>query len=154
MDEIDRRALGILSCNARVSWAELAQELGLSAPAVAERVRRLEELNVIRGYAALVDAEAVGCALTAMIAVTLEKPTHRAGFQRWVRATEAVQECHHVAGDDDYLLKVRCASTGDLESLLSDGLKALPGIARTRTTVVLSTLKETAAIPLRARRSR
>jgi Lrp/AsnC family leucine-responsive transcriptional regulator len=154
MDEVDRRALAVLSSNARVSWAELAAELGMSAPAAAERVRRLEELGVIRGYAVLVDAEAVGCGLTALVAVTLEKPAHRAGFHRWVRATEAAQECHHVAGEDDYVLKLRCTSTADLEALLSDGLKSLPGVARTRTTVVLSTIKETAAIPLPSRKGR
>jgi len=154
MDDVDLHALALLGAHGRMSWAELGDELGLSAPAAAERVRRLETAGVIRGYAALVDAEAVGRGLAAVIAVTLERPSHRAGFLRWARPSDAVQECHHVAGDDDYLLKVRCADTRQLETLLGDGLKALPGVARTRTTIVLSTEKETLLPPLPARRGR
>jgi Lrp/AsnC family leucine-responsive transcriptional regulator len=133
----------------RMTWAELAGHLGLSAPASADHVRRLEERGVIRGYAALVDAEAVGCDLTAFIAVTLERPAHRGGFLQRVRELPEIQECHHTAGDDDYLLKVRCANTRELERIVSEGIKGVEGIARTRTTVVLSTSKETPVLPLK-----
>jgi len=132
----------------RATWAEMAGRLGLSAPAAAERVRKLEERGVIRGYAALVDPEAVGLRLTAFIGVTLERPEHRAAFLSWAETTPEVQECHHVTGDHDYLLKVRCASTRALEDLLTDGIKGLPGIAGTRTTIVLRTRKETPVLPL------
>lgn len=148
MDEIDYKALRHLMAQGRASWAELAGVLGLSAPAAADRVRRLEERGVIRGFAALVDPEAVGSGLTAFLAVTLERPEHRAAFLQRVQQLPEVQECHHVAGDDDYLLKVRCRGTRDLERLVSDDLKALPGVHRTRTTVVLSTSKETCVLPL------
>ena len=136
-----------LMANGRATWAELASVLGLSAPAAADRVRRLEERGVITGYAARVNPEAIGLGLTAFIAVTLERPAHRAAFLERVRALPEVQECHHVAGDDDYLLKVRCASARDLERIVSDELKGLDGIARTRTTIVLSTSKETVTLP-------
>lgn len=104
---------------------------------------------MITGYAALVDPEAAGCALTAFVAVTLERPVYRAAFLRRVQSLPEVQECHHVAGEDDFLLKVRCGGTGDLEHIVSEEIKGLDGIARTRTTVVLSTSKETPALPQR-----
>jgi Lrp/AsnC family leucine-responsive transcriptional regulator len=147
MDDVDRKLLQLLVGDARLSWAELGGQLKLSGPAVAERTRRLEADGVIRGYAAQLAPEAVGRGVAALVAVTLERPAHRARFVRWVREHDDVVECHHVAGDDDYLLKVRCASVAALETLLSDGLKGLDGVARTRTTVVLSTIKEAALTP-------
>jgi Lrp/AsnC family transcriptional regulator, leucine-responsive regulatory protein len=96
-----------------------------------------------------VNSEAIGYPLTALIAVTLEKPKHRAAFLKKVEQLAEIQECHHVTGDDDYWLKVRCQSTQDLERLISDELKELPGILRTRTTIVLSTVKETTVLPIK-----
>jgi Lrp/AsnC family leucine-responsive transcriptional regulator len=132
----------------RESWATLGVALGMTGPAAAERVRRLEADGVIRGYAALVDPDAVGAGLTAFVSVTLERPGNRAAFLRRVSRLTAIQECHHVAGDYDYLLKVRCAGTADLDRILTDELKAVPGVVRTRTTVVLRTLKESVIVPL------
>ncbi len=102
----------------------------LSAPATAERVRRLEERGAVRGYAALIDPEAVGCGLTAFIAVTLERLEHRDPFLQRVLELPEIQECHHIAGDDDYLLKVRCRSPRDLEQISSERIKSLQGLAR------------------------
>ncbi|MBI3962041.1 MAG: Lrp/AsnC family transcriptional regulator [Deinococcus sp.] len=147
-DKTDYKAIHYLMTQGRTSWSELAGALGLSAPAAADRVRRLEERGVIRGYAALVNPEAVGCVLTAFIAVTLDRPEHRSAFLQRIQQLTEVQECHHVAGEDDYLLKVRCASTNELDQVVSGQLKALPGVLRTRTTIVLSTLKETPVLPL------
>lgn len=148
MDSLDWKALRYLMTHGRVTWADLASVLGLSAPATADRVRSLENMGVIKGYAALINPDAVACGLTAFIAITLERPEHRAPFLAWVREQPEVQECHHVAGDDDYLLKVRCRDTRRLDNLIGDQLKALPGIRRTRTTIVLSTAKETPELPL------
>jgi len=134
----------------RVTWSELAATLELSAPATADRVRRLEERGVIQGYSALVNPEVVGCGLTAFISVTLERPEHRDPFLQRILELPEIQECHHVAGDDDYLLKVRCHSTQDLEQIIGEKIKSLQGIVRTRTTIVLSTAKETPALPLPA----
>jgi Lrp/AsnC family transcriptional regulator, leucine-responsive regulatory protein len=144
----DSKLLIRLMRQGRASWAELAEELKLSAPAAAERTRKLEERGVIRGYAAVVDPPSVGYDLTAFVAVTLERPQHRKKFIASVDKFQEIVECHHVAGDYDYLLKVRCRGTADLDDLLSNRLKGLPGIARTRTTIVLSTLKETVVTPL------
>nr|WP_277882211.1 Lrp/AsnC ligand binding domain-containing protein [Oculatella sp. FACHB-28] len=77
----------------------------------------------------------------------MEHP-HRATFLQRVQELAEIQECHHVTGDDDYLLKVRCRNTRGLEQLVSENLKGLPGILRTRTTIVLSTTKETPVLPL------
>src|SRR5215472_15838285 len=150
MDTIDLKALEALQAAGRESWAALGETLGMTGPAAAERVRRLEERGVIRGYAAVVDPESVGVGLAAFVAVTLERPKDRARFLTLVASLPEVQECHHVAGDDDYLLKIRCRDTGDLERLLTHELKGLTGVARTRTTVVLRTVKETLALPLSA----
>ncbi len=125
--------------------------IGLSGPAAAERVHRLEEQGVIRGFAALVDPEGVGCGLAAFIAVTLGRPEHRELFLQKVtemQEVQEVQECHHIAGEDDYMLKVRCRGTKDLERVVSCQIKSVPGVTRTRTTIVMNTHKETPAPPV------
>ena len=142
------KAVAHLQALGRESWTRLGELLGVTGPAAAERVRRLEERGVIRGYAALLDPKAVGARLTAFVAVTLEHPKHRRAFLKRVDALAEVQECHHVAGDDDYLLKVRCSGTGHLDHVLSEQLKGVPGVLRTRTTIVLGTTKETTMLPL------
>jgi Lrp/AsnC family leucine-responsive transcriptional regulator len=149
MNETDSKVIEHLMRDGRMTWAELASILALSAPAAADRVHRLEQRGVIRGYAALIEPEAIGCALTAFIAVTLERPTHRRGFLQRVQELPEIQECHHIAGEDDYLLKVRCASPRELERIVSEEIKGMDGIARTRTTIVLSTSKETPVLPLK-----
>lgn len=131
-----------------MTWSELAGKLELSTPAAGDRVRRLQERQVITGFAALVDPVAIGCHLTAFIAVTLEHPRHRSAFLQKVVDLPEIQECHHVTGEDDYLLKVRCQTTQALERLISEELKELPGIQKTRTTIALSTVKETPVLPI------
>ena len=148
MDAIDIAILRRLMERARTTWAELGSLLGLSAPAAADRVRKLEEAGVIRGYAALVDPEAAGCGLGAFVSVTLERADDRRAFLDMVRSLPEVLECHHVAGSEDYILKLRCADTRELERLISDRLKSVPGV-RTRTGVILSTVKETHILPVR-----
>ncbi len=148
MDAIDVTILRRLMERARTTWAELGSLLGLSAPAAADRVRKLEEAGVIRGYAAIVDPDAAGCGLGAFVSVTLERSDDRGAFLDTVRSLPEVLECHHVAGAEDYILKVRCADTRGLERLISDGLKSVPGV-RTRTAVILSTARETHILPVR-----
>lgn len=148
LDSIDYKAVSELMMNARITWADLAGCLGLSSPATAERVHRLEEQGVIKGFTVLVDPEAVGCGLTAFVAVMLERPENRALFLQRITEMREVQECHHVAGEDDYLLKVRCRGTRDLERVVSDEIKGMPGVTRTRTTIVMSTHKETFVPPM------
>jgi Lrp/AsnC family leucine-responsive transcriptional regulator len=148
MDSLDRKALAFLMKNGRASWADLGQHLGLSAPSAADRVRKLEQSGVIRGYAPLLGAESLGYPLVAFVSVTLGGHRNRSAFLRAIDKLEEVSECHHVAGDDDYLLKVRCRGTRDLDRLLARELKDRIGVAKTRTTIVLSTAKETVRVPL------
>ncbi|MBE7381581.1 MAG: Lrp/AsnC family transcriptional regulator [Leptolyngbya sp. SIO1E4] len=148
LDTLDYKILSHLMQQARMTWADLAAHLGLSAPAAADRVRKLEEQGVIQDYVTQVDAHSLGYDLAAFISVTLEHPRDREVFLAQVHAMPEIQECHHVTGDDDYLLKVRCQGTQGLEHLITDGLKQVPGVLKTRTTIVLSTVKETIALPL------
>jgi Lrp/AsnC family transcriptional regulator, leucine-responsive regulatory protein len=148
MDEIDYKIVEVLMQQGRITWAELGNILGMSAPAAAERVRQLEAQGVIKHFAAQIDPLALDYSLAAFIAVSLARPEHRDGFLVKVQELPEVQECHHVTGDDDYWLKVRCTSTSHLDWLLREQLKSLPGVLRTRTTIILSTAKETSAVPL------
>ena len=148
LDSLDRKALAALSRHGRATWAELGELLGLSAPSAADRVRKLEENAVIRGYAALLDPPSVGYPLTAFISVSLTGHRQRPSFLRAIEKMEQISECHHVAGDDDYLLKVRCRGTEDLDHLLTVELKEKLGVARTRTTIVLGTAKESVRVPI------
>ena len=149
LNSLDMKAIKLLLSNGRASWAELGKQLNLSAPAAADRAHKLERRGVIRGYAALVDPASVGYPLTAYVSVSLASHSKRAAFLRAVEKMEQVAECHHVAGDDDYLLKVRCRGTQDLDHLLATELKDKLGVARTRTTIVLSTAKESVRVPIR-----
>ncbi|MGF1457546.1 MAG: Lrp/AsnC family transcriptional regulator [Leptolyngbyaceae cyanobacterium] len=145
---MDSKILRSLQQNARITWSDLAQQLGLSAPATADRVRKLEERGLIRGYVAYMNADCLGYDLTAFIAVTLEHPRDRSEFLAQVQALVNIQECHHIVGDGDYLLKVRCQGTAGLERLISNHIKEIPGVLQTRTTIALSTIKETIALPI------
>jgi Lrp/AsnC family leucine-responsive transcriptional regulator len=147
LDDIDSKAIGVLLADGRVSWADLGTALGLSAPAAAERVRRLQERGLVRGFAAVLDPDAAGFPVLAFVAVALARQDARRAFLDAVRRHPSILECHHVAGDDDFLLKVRARSLAELDALLSDELKGRLGIARTRTTIVLGTAKETARLP-------
>ena len=148
MDTNDIKTLRLLQGDGRASWARLGELLGVTGPAAAERVRRLEKRGIIRGFTALIDPESVGLALTAFIAVSLEKPAHREAFLKRVQALPEIQECHHCTGEDDYLLKVRCRGVSDLDRLINTELKSLPGVLRTRTTIVMRTSKDSSALPL------
>lgn len=154
MDSLDAKALQALLDNGRATWAELAEALGLSAPSAADRVRKLEQQGIIRGYSALIDAVALGYTLTAFVSVTLANQRNRAAFLKGIEKLDEVLECHHVSGDDDYLLKVRCRGTQDLDRLLAVELKEKIGVARTRSTIVLSTAKESVRVPVGQMRDR
>lgn len=150
MDDLDYKALSLLMERGRAPWTELGEHLELSAPAAAERVRKLEEHGVILGYRAIPNPDALGYPLIAFVHVTLGSAAQRSAFLKAVARHEQVVECHHIAGDDEYLLKVRCRGTGDLDQFLSVTLKDRIGVSRARTTIALTTVKETTAIPAKA----
>jgi Lrp/AsnC family leucine-responsive transcriptional regulator len=147
MDALDYKALALLMERGRAPWTEVGEALAMSAPAAAERVRKLEERDVIVGYRAIANAEALGYPLLAFVHATLESGAHRPAFLKAIVRHPQVVECHHIASDDDYLLKVRCKSTADLEQFLTVALKDRLGVARARTTIALTTVKETTTLP-------
>ncbi len=148
MDSIDLTLITELMKKGRSSWADLAHKVGLSSPGLMDRIRRLEEKKIIRGYRAIVDPEALGLMLTAFVAVTLEKPNQRVTFLKRVKSLPEIQEGHQVAGEYDYLLKIRCASTRQLDQVVSLGLKSITGVLKTHTTIVMGTEKETSELPV------
>jgi Lrp/AsnC family leucine-responsive transcriptional regulator len=147
LDEIDRHLLVLVQEDCRTAYARLGEQVGLSAPAVLERIKKLEAAGVIEGYHATLDARAVGLDVTAFIGVITDSPDSLARFEEQVLAVDDVLECHHVTGEYTLLLKVKTASTSSLERLISR-IRALDGVARTETTVVLSTLSERSTLPL------
>jgi Lrp/AsnC family transcriptional regulator, leucine-responsive regulatory protein len=150
LDDLDLKLLALLSTNARATWAELATQLGLSAPAIAERTRKLEERGVIASYTVLIDPERVGAGLLAFVAVQVNNQ-QRSNFLKRILEMPEILECHHMAGEDDYWLKLRCSSTRDLERIVSEDLKAGIPDLRTRTTIALSTLKDSPTPRLQGR---
>jgi Lrp/AsnC family transcriptional regulator, leucine-responsive regulatory protein len=137
VEEIDRKIVSLLARNGRMSFTELARQAGLSVSAVHQRVRRLEQDGVIKGYAAMFNPEDIGLPLTAFVSV---KPFDAAAPDDLPQRLEhltAIEACHSVAGDENYILKVRVASPTVLEELLYQ-IRTLGGVS-TRTTVVLST---------------
>ncbi|MEU9833820.1 winged helix-turn-helix transcriptional regulator [Streptosporangium sp. NPDC048047] len=137
MEEIDRRIVTLLASDGRMSFTDLAKETGLSVSAVHQRVRRLEKRGVVRGYAALVDYEAIGLPLTAFVSIKPIDPAAADDAPDRLAHLAAIEACHSVAGDESYILKVRVASPTVLEELLSQ-IRTAANVS-TRTTVVLST---------------
>ncbi|HYO73046.1 MAG TPA: Lrp/AsnC family transcriptional regulator [Archangium sp.] len=142
MDELDHRLVDLLQRDGRATQLELSRSVGLSQPAVAERIRKLEERGIITGYTARVDASKLGKDITAFIGVSIEHPKFFDGFARKVLAMPEVLEAHRVAGQDSYILKVRTRNTRTLDSLLVETLRIISGVTRTHTTIVLTSIKE------------
>lgn len=138
MDTLDRRIIAALRENGRATYADLGRQVGLSASAVHERVGKLEATGVITGYHAVVDPSAVGLGVTALIGI---HPTDIADDEDVAVALAGLSEvesCYRVAGDESFVVKVRVATVDELEHTLGR-LRRIDGIARTRTTLVLST---------------
>lgn len=142
MDAIDHHLVQLLQADGRATQLALARDVGLSQPAVAERIHRLEDSGVIQGYTARVDAAALGKDITAFIGVSIEHPKFFDAFTSKVLSIPDVLECHRVAGADSYLLKVKSQNTRTLDELLVGTLRTIPGVTSTHTTIVLSSQKE------------
>lgn len=150
IDEIDRQLINLLQENARLSNAALAGEVGLTVSTVYERVKKLEKKGVIKGYVAVVDPEALGKPIAAFIRLTVG--TTPAGYiesKNCIRdvclAEPDVLECHGVAGEDCYVLKVRSASPRHLERLV-ERIRSQAAVSRSVTSIVLSTFKESSKV--------
>ncbi len=138
IDAVDRRLIELLQANGRASYAELARQVGLSAPAVHERVGKLEAGGVITGYRAVVEPTAMGLDVTALVSVIESDSVDETGVEAALAAMPEVEDCWRVAGSEGYVLKVRVTDIPALEAAIS-ALNRIRGVARTRTTVVLST---------------
>ena len=117
LDSFGRKLIDELQANARLSTAELARRIGLSATATAERLRQLEDTGIVRGYGARVDREALGLEVLAFIRMSCGGQNYHRLLE-YVQTLEEVRECHHLTGDDDFLLKVTTTSMADLEALI------------------------------------
>jgi Lrp/AsnC family transcriptional regulator, leucine-responsive regulatory protein len=142
MDALDYRIVDMLQRDGRATQLEISRAVGLSQPAVAERIRKLEERGVITGYVARVEASKLGKDITAFIGVNIEHPKYFEGFAKKVMAMPEVLEAHRVAGQDSYILKVKTANTRTLDQLLVETLRTILGVTRTHTTIVLTSIKE------------
>lgn len=147
VDDTDRRILALVQRDAKLPQAQVASQVGLSTPAVNERLKKLERSGVIRRYAAVVDPHAVGAPVTAFVEVFIEHPRFEQAFLQHLQRLDEVQECHHVTGEFSLLLKVRVRDIERLQHLLLTDLGAHEGVRQTRTTMVLSTVKEESFIP-------
>ena len=148
LDEIDLQILEILQSHGRTKRNELAEKVNLSIPAVSERLRKLQENGIIRSYNAVLDSQKVRLELTAFITVSSESSKHYPDIVKRASAHPEILECHAVTGEGSHLLKVRTQNTATLERLLRH-IQAWPGVVNTRTSVVLSTPKETTVLPLK-----
>ena len=137
LEDLDRQIVGLLAGDGRMSYTDLGRATGLSVSAVHQRVRRLEQRGVIQSYSARIAAEKVGLPLTAFVSIKPIDPAGGEDTPERLAHLEAIEACHSVAGDENYILKVRVAGPQELETLLQQ-IRALAGV-NTRTTVVLST---------------
>jgi Lrp/AsnC family leucine-responsive transcriptional regulator len=148
IDDIDTTILTLLQHDARTPHAEIARQVGMAPSAVLERVRKLEARGVIQGYETRLCAPALGLGLVAFVFVRADERLGQEQTGARLAALPEVQEVHHVAGEDCYLVKVRVADTEALSRLLRERFGAIESVNSTRTTVVLSTLKETTRLPI------
>jgi Lrp/AsnC family leucine-responsive transcriptional regulator len=150
LDRIDRQILSLLRQDGRMSHAAIAKQVGLSGPAVHDRVRKLEQCGVIAGYTAVIDPEQIGLPHVAFCQVTLSEGSEFAMDEPIVaRICEepGVLEFHRIAGQDCYLVKIRTSTSKELEQVLRR-IRSIRGVARTQTTIVLSTEHEQPSVDL------
>lgn len=150
MDGTTLEILNILQSDARTPNAEIARRVGLAPSAVHERVRKLEERGIVRGYSARLNPRPLGLGLLAFVFVRSEERVGSDDTARELAAIPEVQEVHHIAGEDCFLVKVRAADTESLGVLLRDRIGRLSTVRSTRTTIVLHTVKEDPSLPIAA----
>lgn len=150
LDAVDQQILQIMQKKGRITNAQLAEKVGISPPAMLERVKRLEKAGVITGYCARVDPKAVGIDITAWISVTLSMHQLQSIdlFQNAIHDLPEVLECYHITGEADFLLKVVAASISEYENFILHKLAKIPGMSKMQTTLVLSEVKNVSSIPI------
>ena len=151
LDRIDRNILLNLQNNARLSYVELADKVGLSTSPCLERVKRLEREGWIRGYHAKLDANKLQASLLVFVEISLNYTSGSVfdHFREAVKQWPEIQECHLVSGDFDYLLKIRIADMAAYRELLGEVIQDLPGVRGSRTLVAMETVKESSDIAVK-----
>ncbi len=147
LDAIDLKILDTLQRDCKIPLARVGEQVGLSAPSVIDRIKKLENAGVITGYHAALDSQELGLDVTAFIGVEHGQLADVTDFEDYVSKLEDILECHHVTGQHTFLLKAKTKNTSALESLISQ-IRKIPGVARTETMVVLSTHVERSQVPL------
>lgn len=142
LDKVDFAILRLMQSNARISNADLARELNMAPSAVLERVKKLEAREVIIQYTTRINPEALQQKLLAFIFMKASDGPGGSGTAKKLAAVPEVQEVHHIAGEDCYLVKVRTADSASLMKLMRNHFSKIPNIVSTRTTIVLETVKE------------
>jgi Lrp/AsnC family transcriptional regulator, leucine-responsive regulatory protein len=142
LDKVDCELLNLLQEQGRTKRNELAEKVGLSLPAVSERMRKLEEEGIILGYYAKLNHKYLGKDITAIVIVTIDSSKHFPNFLDHIAKMDEIQECHAITGEGTHLLKVRTENTEGLERLLAK-IQSWPGVLKTSTNLVLSSPKET-----------
>ncbi len=147
-DDRDAEILSILQSHGRTSNAEIARRMGMAPSAILERIRKLEAKGAIRAYEARLDPQAIGLGLTAFAFVTALEPVNEMNSGAALTEIPEIQEVYYIAGEDCYLVKIRVADSEALGRLIREKIGTIPGMHRTRTTIVLTTLKETSGLSL------
>jgi Lrp/AsnC family transcriptional regulator, leucine-responsive regulatory protein len=147
LDKVDCELLDILQKEGRTKRNELAEKVGLSLPAVSERMKKLEEEGIIQGYYTRLNHKRLGKDITAFVIVTIDSSKHFTNFLEHIGKTDDIQECHAITGDGTHLLKVRTENTEGLEKLLAK-IQSWQGVQKTTTSLVLSSHKETSYIKI------
>tara|TARA_Y100001933_G_scaffold263302_1_gene324182 strand:+ start:1267 stop:1737 length:471 start_codon:yes stop_codon:yes gene_type:complete len=149
-DRIDRRILNELQRDGRIANADLAEKIGLSPSACLRRVRALEESGVIDSYVALLDQSRIGRSLEIFVEISLTAQTSEAlsRFEDAVARSQEIMECHLMAGDADYLLRIAAADPVDFERIHRDHLTRLPGVSRMRSSFAIRTVSRKTAFPI------
>lgn len=140
VEETDRKILGLLATDGRMSFTDLGRSTGLSTSAVHQRVKRLEQRGLIQGYGATVDHDELGLPLTAFISIRPIDPSQPDDCPQRLEAIREIESCWSVAGEESYIVKVRVPTPADLEDLLAR-VRSAANVS-TRTTIVLSTYYE------------
>ncbi|MEX2321853.1 MAG: winged helix-turn-helix transcriptional regulator [Saccharospirillum sp.] len=150
LDRIDLKILRTLQENARISYVELAQTVGLSTTPCMDRVKRMEQSGLIQGYQAILSPEALGLGLLVFIEITLSNQSAEAfdEFRKAVDGLSYVQECHLVSGQSDYLVKIRLTDLPSYRKYLGDLLLALPHVRESKSYIVMEEAKQSSALPL------
>ncbi|NQV14835.1 Lrp/AsnC family transcriptional regulator [bacterium] len=148
IDERDIQILELLQDNGRATASEIAKEIELSIPAVGERMKKLSENGLIKGYSTILDHKKAGLDLTAFVFIVSEHSDHYKAFVKLAMSSKSVLECHSIIGSGSHILKVRAKNSQALEDLLYE-IQNWPGVNRTHSNLVLSSYKETSAIDLK-----